>query len=421
MRAEPRIAFFPDSFREVNGVAHTSRQLVANAKRQDRPLLCVHAGPETQSEQDSSLQYLVLQRSGLGVRLDADLRFDPLFWRHAGRVLKAVQQFDPDVIHLTGPSDVGLLGAWVAWKLHRPIVLSWHTNLHEYAERRLTDWIAKLSPSLGSQVGRWGRAITWHALVQFYRLGRVLLATHEELVQLLAEECRRPTFLMRRGVDTDLFSPEKREGRLPDVGGEPVPLILGYVGRLTPEKNVRQLAEIERELTLRGEGKYHFVIVGTGSEESWLREKLPRTEFRGVLRGEELARAYAGMDLFLFPSQTDTFGNVVLEAQASGVPAVVTSGGGPRSIIVPGETGLVADSVEEFCDAIESLRDDPVRRAAMARAAREQALPQTWERIFQEVNRAYALCAGEEKVSAASNPAPSMEMASIDTADSSQP
>jgi len=406
MRAEPRVAFFPDSYLEVNGVAHTSRHLAAYARREGRRLICVHAGAETRGEVDGSVEWLALRRSRVGFRLDADLRFDLFFWRHAGRVLRAVREFDPDVIHLTGPSDVGLLGAWVAWKLHRPIVLSWHTNLHEYAERRLTEWIAWLSPTLGARVGQWGGAVTWRALVQFYRLGRVLLATHGELVRLLAEECQRPTFLMRRGVDTDLFSPEKRERRVPEAGGQPAPLILGYVGRLTPEKNVRQLAEIERELLRRGGSDYRFVIVGTGSEESWLRERMRRAEFRGVLRGEELARAYAGMDLFLFPSQTDTFGNVVLEAQASGVPAVVTSGGGPRSIIVPGETGLVADSVEEFCDAIESLRDDSDRRVAMSQAARQLALPKTWEGIFQEVNRAYALCAGA---------------APVDSAESSQP
>jgi glycosyltransferase involved in cell wall biosynthesis len=406
MRAEPRVAFFPDSYLEVNGVAHTSRQLVAHAKREGRRLICIHAGPETREERDGSVGRLALQRSRVGFRLDADLWFDLLFWRHAGQVLRVVQEFDPDVIHLTGPSDVGLLGAWVAWRLRRPIVLSWHTNLHEYAERRLTEWIAWLSPTLGARVGQWGGAVTWRALVQFYRLGRVLLATHEELVRLLAEECQRPTFLMCRGVDTDLFSPEKRQDRVAGAGEEPRSLILGYVGRLTPEKNVRLLAEIERELRCRGGGSDRFVIVGTGSEESWLRERLHSAEFRGVLRGEELAKAYAGMDLFLFPSRTDTFGNVVLEAQASGVPAVVTSAGGPRSIIVPGETGLVADNTEEFCDAIESLRDDPDRRVAMGRAARQLALPRTWEGIFQEVNRAYTLCT---------------EAAPDDTADAFQP
>ncbi len=417
MRAEPRVAFFPDSYLEVNGVAHTSRHLVAYAKREGRPLICVHAGAETRCEQDGSVEQLVLQRSRVGFRLDAYLRFDLLFWRHAGRVLKAVREFDPDVVHLTGPSDVGLLGAWVAWKLRRPIVLSWHTNLHEYAERRLTGWVARLSPSLATRMGEWGGEVSWRALVQFYRLGRVLLATHEELVRLLAEECQRPTFLMRRGVDTDLFTPDKREERVLEAGEELPPLILGYVGRLTPEKNVRQLVEIEEELHCRGETGYRFVIVGTGSEESWLRERMRRAEFRGVLRGEALARAYAEMDLFLFPSQTDTFGNVVLEAQASGVPAVVTSSGGPHSIIVPGETGLVADTVEEFCKAIESLRKRPKRRAAMARAARQLALPRTWESIFQEVNRAYRLCT--EGV--ISDRVPSVGAAPVDSADSSQP
>src|SRR5215210_5682530 len=110
MKAEPRIAFFTDSYLEVNGVAHTSRQLAAYARRRNLPFLCVHAGEETRTFDEGSLRRLMLKRSGIGFALDADLRFDLLMGRHARLVLKAVREFKPKVIHITGPSDIGLLG-----------------------------------------------------------------------------------------------------------------------------------------------------------------------------------------------------------------------------------------------------------------------------------------------------------------------
>ena len=106
--------------------------------------------------------------------------------------------------------------------------------------------------------------------------------------------------------------------------------MLGFVGRLSVEKNVAVLVQVQEELERMGHKSFRFLIVGHGAEEEWLRERLPRAEFTGVLRGEALAAAYAGMDLFVFPSHTDTFGNVVLEALASGVPAIVTPGRRPE-------------------------------------------------------------------------------------------
>ena len=105
-----------------------------------------------------------------------------------------------------------------------------------------------------------------------------------------------------------------------------------------------------------------FLIVGHGGDEAWLRERLPQAEFTGVLRGEELSTAYANMDLFVFPSHTDTFGNVVLEALASGVPAIVTPDGGPRTIVRDGETGRIVPD-EQFTAAIAGILADRARHA----------------------------------------------------------
>ena len=396
MKAEPRIAFFTDSYLEVNGVAQTSRQLAAFAQRRGSPFLCVHAGPRTEAIEEGSLRRLTLRRTRAGFRLDADLRFDLLLWRHARLALETVRRFQPDVIHITGPSDVGLLGAFLAWRLGIPILLSWHTNVHEYARTRLERLFDSLSLGLPKTVGRRVEQISLDIVAQFYRLGRVLLAPNEELAELVASHCRRPTFLMRRGVETVLFTPEKRD-RSDNL------LNLGYVGRLSPEKNIRFLATLEKRLMDAGCRDFKFTIVGTGSELPWLQAEMRTAEFTGVLKGEALARAYANFDLFVFPSETDTFGNVVLEAQASGVPAIVGSGGGPKFIVQDRQTGFVARQESDFTEIVCELRRNPEKLRQMSEAARRHAANLTWDRIFEEVYQAYRHCLERDRMPSLAN------------------
>lgn len=131
-----------------------------------------------------------------------------------------------------------------------------------------------------------------------------------------------------------------------------------------------------------------FLVAGHGGDEAWLRERLPQAEFTGVLRGEELATAYANMDLFVFPSHTDTFGNVVLEALASGVPAIVTPDGGPRTIVRNGLTGRIVPD-DQFTAAISAILADPAQHARMRQAAREYALTASWDSVFEGMYAAY--------------------------------
>jgi glycosyltransferase involved in cell wall biosynthesis len=129
--------------------------------------------------------------------------------------------------------------------------------------------------------------------------------------------------------------------------------------------------------------------VGEGSQERWLRANVPNARLTGILRGQALAQAYADMDLFVFPSQTDTFGNVILEALGSGVPAVVTNQGGPKFLVKPGITGFVAETEMAFIDAVDSLMTDPQLLARMRQAAVEYALGQSWDSVFESVWQVY--------------------------------
>ena len=377
----PRVAYFPDSFHEVNGVAHTSRQFEAFARRRNLPFLCVRAGDRSPALiEDGSVWTLELPRGLLSFALEKDLRFDPAFLRHVPLIGNVLERFQPDLIHITGPSEVGLLGAALAHHTRLPLAASWHTNVHEYAARR-ADWLLRLLPERPSAAaGQKLEELTLATLARFYARAQALFAPNLELCAMLERATGRPCFLMPRGVDAELFHPAKRTRALDD------PLrILGFVGRLSVEKNIGLLVEIEN--ALEG-GKEKFLVVGHGGDEAWLRQRLHRAEFTGVLRGEDLARAYANMDLFVFPSHTDTFGNVVLEALASGVPSIVTPDGGPCTIVRDGETGrIVPDNA--FAAAITEILADPARHAAMRRAARAYALTARWDSVFEGVYAHY--------------------------------
>ena len=324
---------------------------------------------------DGTVTRITCRRSHFGFRLDKKHRFDLAFWRHYRRVREAVREFRPDMIHITGPSDAGQLGALVAGRLGIPLAASWHTNLHEYAEQRAASMLDTLPFGLREKSRRAVRESTLAVVLRFYGMAKLLFAPNPELMNLLENGTGKPTHPMRRGVDTVLFTPQHRD-RMDDA------FVIGFVGRLTVEKNIRFLAEIESMLHGSGIPNVRFLIVGQGAEEGWLRANMRTAKLPGVLRGEALARAYANMDAFVFPSRTDTFGNVVLEALASGVPAIVTDSGGPQFLVSHGETGFIARSSGDFVSCVRRLVDDPQCLREMREAARKAALGASWDRIF---------------------------------------
>ena len=189
---------------------------------------------------------------------------------------------------------------------------------------------------------------------------------------------------MTRGVDTEMFSPERRTVS-DDV------FRIGFVGRLRAEKNVRMLADLERELLARGKTNFKFLIIGEGSERGFLEENLKHAEFPGFLDGVELSEAYANMDLFVFPSKTDAYGNVAQEAFASGVPVIATNIGGPKFLVESGKTGFIAKDLGEFVGYTIRLMDDREELARMKKYSREAAMSKSWDAVFESVYDGYRL------------------------------
>jgi phosphatidylinositol alpha 1,6-mannosyltransferase len=269
--------------------------------------------------------------------------------------------------------------------LNVSLVASWHTNIHEYASRR----IERFTRWLGDSGGSVGRAIEANALdvtTLFYKLAKVLFAPNPKICALLEQKTGRSCHLMQRGVDTNVFTPARRTRPVNDGR-----IVLGFVGRLSVEKNIALLPKIDTELRAQGSAT-EWLIVGHGSEEEMLRRELSASaKFAGVLRGDALAVAYANMDLLVFPSHTDTFGNVVLEALASGVPAIVTPDNGPATIVRDWDTGRVVEDAG-FANAVVDVLGDWKLHSSMREAARVHALSCSWDGVFDRVYSGYSVC-----------------------------
>lgn len=390
MTREPRVALFCETYHEINGVALTVRQLVAFAGRMKLPLLAIHGGKNPSVEESGNVRRVELKRAWWSVPIESDLEYDLLFWRYLQRIRKELLDFQPDVIHITSPGEFGQIGVYLSKSLKIPLVASWHTNFHQFAARRLQKVIGLLPHRVTDPTVAWSQDRALQLLLWFYRMADVTLAPTATQVQWLEEKLHRPSFLMLRGVDCELFHPEKRTV-------QDGVLRLGFVGRITPEKGVRLFQKIELALKSAGHRDFQILMVGDGSEVGWLKQNLKYAEFPGVLRGEDLARAYANMDLFVFPSKTDTFGNVIQESAASQVASVVTNEGGPKHLVVAGVTGLIAESDEEFVRRVIELCGDRERLSKMAIAAREKVYGTSWDAAFEMTYEAYRYCLPEKR------------------------
>jgi glycosyltransferase involved in cell wall biosynthesis len=192
--------------------------------------------------------------------------------------------------------------------------------------------------------------------------------------------------ILPRGLDTDLFNPARRDLMFwprSGVNGREVRLL--YVGRISREKDLDVLAAAYKKIRDTGQ-PVKLYLVGDGPYAEALAEALPDAVFLGYLTGEKLAKAYASADVFVFPSTTDTFGNVILEAQASGLPVIVSNLGGPKELVHDGRTGIItkAHDVEDFARAIDKITRDSGLRARMGRDARQQVVDRSWPGAFRK-------------------------------------
>ncbi len=392
MNHPPRVALFADTFHEINGAANFLRRLTSYAKDNGHPLLCIRSGCETKLTDDGSVQYLDLKRNRASIPLDGDLKYDPLLWRKRSLVKRTLRDFGADVIHLTGLNDISQFGFIHAHFMNIPAVATWHTNTHEYAAERLLSLGNWLPASVRSKIGKAIERTTMFGLMKLYFLAQMQLAPNQDLVDEIGRMTKRPSFLLRRGVDIDMLSPAKRTRESNDKE-----FVLGFVGRLRAEKNVRALVRLDSALQAAGVTNYRFLIVGDGDERPWLEKNLSKADFTGEIRGEAVAEAFANMDLFVFPSLTDAFANVVLEAMSSGVPAIAFAVGGPKFLIDDNISGYIAQTEDDLALSIAEIIRTREDMQPMQTAARQFAVENSWKAIFEKTYGYYEVCAGYDK------------------------
>jgi phosphatidylinositol alpha 1,6-mannosyltransferase len=296
------------------------------------------------------------------------------------RVLTALRGFAPDVVHLAAPFVVGVRGLAAARRLGIPTVAVYQTD------------VAGFASSYG--LGLTARA-AWRWTCRLHgQADRTLSPSSWATAALRARGVPR-VHQWARGVDTSRFTPSKRDDVLRRELAPDGEVLVGYVGRLAPEKQVERLAAIE------GVPGTRLIVVGEGPEGERLRAMLPSAAFLGFRGGDELARIYASLDVFVHTGPKETFCQAVQEALASGLPVVAPDAGGPRDLVLPGRTGfLVSPRPGEFRAAVVALTD-PVLRARFGAAARHSVLRKTWSTVGDELLAHYAEVIGAASAAAA--------------------
>jgi glycosyltransferase involved in cell wall biosynthesis/predicted metal-dependent phosphoesterase TrpH len=292
-----------------------------------------------------------------------------------------------DAIHVCSPGPAGVAGALVARALGLPLLGSYHTELSAYAGLRSGE--QRVADAMALAVGA------------FYRACDVVLSPSPAADAALAAIGMPSERVLRwdRGVDTSRFHPSLRREERP--AGR---IDIMYSGRITREKGADLLADAFLRARARAGPeigpRLHLVLAGGGPESERVRERLgEHASFLGWLEGDALARAYASADLFLFPSATDTFGQVILEAQASGLPVIAVARGGPLSLIEDRVSGLLCEpDAERLADAVLELAASPLLREHLVRGALRAARLRTWEHTLARLAAGYERALGDRRV-----------------------
>ena len=368
-----KVAHFTDTFHEINGVALTLRQQVALAGKNSKALTVITCDSIKEEVVSGIKNFKPIGFYKLPEYEELKLFFPPFL-----EMLSFCYEEKFTIIHSATPGPIGLAALGIAKILKIPICGTYHTALPQYArylteDKLLEDWM-------------------WKYLLWYYdQLDTIYVPSKSTWEELIEKGCDPPKIRsFFRGVNLEYFHPAKRNGVLKKYSNDQGGVKLLYVGRVSKEKNLALLGDVFIRLC-RSCKQVQLIIVGDGPYLEEFKSKMKDTPcfFTGYLTGETLAEVYASCDLFIFPSQTDTFGNVVLEAQASGLPVIVSDQGGPKENILPEETGFIVkgDQPEELLQLLTSLLSGPDRLKEMGKAARrymeersiEEAFLKTWE------------------------------------------
>jgi glycosyltransferase involved in cell wall biosynthesis len=352
-----KIALFTDTLDEINGVAITIKRLIHTARSRGVELTVITAGIAGDETLEGVKKFPSVGDFVLPEYPELKLNFPPIL-----DVMDFIEREGFTRIHISTPGTVGLLGLLIARLMDIPVAGTYHTDIPQYVRSLTNDEFLEQA--------------AWSYMIWFYGQMEEVMVPSEGTRQQLQSRGLPPERMkpLPRWVDTDTYSPEMRnptfwKGRGIGLGR----VVLLYVGRVSREKGLEMLVDSFRELVDEG-AAIALAVIGDGPYREEMEAALSGYPalFTGYLAGEQLQHGYASADLFVFPSATDTFGNVVLEAQASGLPVIVSDEGGPRELMIDGETGFVfrAGSKSDLAATIRLMCSDPERMSRMGHNAR---------------------------------------------------
>ncbi|SEP84673.1 phosphatidylinositol alpha 1,6-mannosyltransferase [Mycobacterium sp. 88mf] len=374
-----RVAIVAESFLpNVNGVTNSVLRVIEHLRRTGHEVLVI--APDTPRGQPPADRV----HDGVRVHRVPSRMFPKVTSLPLGvprfRMVNVLRGFDPDVVHLASPALLGWGGVHAARHLGVPTVAVFQTDVAGFAESYGVGVLSRAS---------WAWTRRLHS-----KADRTLAPSTSAMENLEAHRIPR-VFKWGRGVDITGFAPSARDEQLRATWSPEGRPIVGFVGRLAPEKHVERLA------ALAGRDDLQLVVVGDGVDRAKLRTVLPTAVFTGELHGPELAAAYASMDVFVHPGEHETFCQAVQEAMASGLPVIAPDAGGPRDLVAPYRTGLLLP-VEEFESALPAAVEHLIaERSRYSVAARRSVLSRTWPAICDELIGHYEAVQGLRQLRAA--------------------
>ncbi|MBU9713757.1 glycosyltransferase family 4 protein [Evansella tamaricis] len=363
-----RIAIFSDTYApEINGVARTLKRYTDFLEKRGIEYKLFVPESSTpfpavpQVQRFTSIPFVLYPECRIALPNPIHIR-------------QTLDEFQPTLIHITTPFNLGLFGHHYGRKHQIPMVASYHTNFDEYLDYYHLTFMEK-----------W----IWKYMNWFHRpFEKVFVPSKHTKDKLLKKELHSNIDIWGRGVDHTFFSPTKRSNKIREKHNIKEKNILLFVGRIAPEKDIHIVLETFHALPENVKKETHLLVVGDGPQLKPLSEaNHKQITFTGFMEGEELAEVYASCDAFIFPSPTETFGNVVLEAQASSIPVIGAKAGGVQNLIEDGINGYLCSekNVEEFVRSTTILLEDKVLRKSMGERAREFANCQSWDNIFNQL------------------------------------
>jgi phosphatidylinositol alpha 1,6-mannosyltransferase len=353
-----RIAYVTESFPPVvNGVAVTAMRVAEHLVRRGHQPLVIAPEPAAASPcADAEFSYPVVRMPSVPLPVYPEFRVG----LPGPRIRAAIAEHGADLVHLAGPIMFGASGGSAGRKLGLPVVAVYATDMAAYARTY--------------HLGRPGEKFAWNLTRRIHNACDLTLSPSTATAADLVARGFERVSVWGRGVDTERFDPAKRSETLRRELAPRGEVIVGYVGRLAAEKRLDLLSGVAAVPGVR------LVIVGAGPAEAIAKRVLPSALFLGQRQGDELARLYASLDIFVHSGPHETFGNTLQEAAASGLPVVAPAAGGPLDLVEDNVTGfLVAPgNADALTAAVTALASDWQLRTAQGHAARRSMLDRSW-------------------------------------------